>query len=352
MTVLPSVSVVMAVRQEAEHIGASLRALLSQDFPAERMEIIVSDGMSTDGTREIILERAAGCGRLRMIDNPLRIVPTGLNTAIRQAVGDIIIRVDGHTIVPESYVRSCVEELLRTNADNVGGRMVGTGHGLLAESIALATQSPFGVGNSRFHYSQREEWTDTVYLGAWRKALFSRIGLFDEELIRDQDDELNYRILERRGRILLSPRISSLYSVRSRLGRLARQYLEYGMWKVRVLQKHPRQMRLRQFVPPAFVLALAAGMMSALWWAPGRILLILLVATHLLANLVVSVQLAARHRAAQTFILPVVFATLHLSYGAGFLIGLIRFAGRWKDRLGQTPGLDALAWRSEGPPQG
>jgi glycosyltransferase involved in cell wall biosynthesis len=339
---LPYVSVVMAVRQEANHIRASLGAILSQDYPADQMEVIVSDGMSSDGTREIILEEAARCVHLRMIDNPMRIVPTGLNEAIRHASGEIIVRVDGHTIVPRNYVRCCVEELVRTGADNVGGRMVGTGSGRLDGSVALATQSPFGVGDSRFHYSDREEWTDAVYLGAWPRAVFGRVGLFDEELVRDQDDEFNYRIRERGGRILLSPRIRSHYSVRSRISSLAKQYFEYGLWKIRVLQKHPGQMRARQFVPPAFVLALVGGMVTAPWWPLGRASLGLLVAAYLTANLSVSWWLTARHGARYALTLPAVFATLHLSYGAGFLAGLFRFAGRWKDRHGRTPMLGSL----------
>lgn len=346
----PSVSVVMAVRREANSIRASLGAVLAQDYPAERMEVIVADGMSSDGTREIVLEEVVRCPQVRMIDNPMHIVPAGLNEAIRRATGEIIVRVDGHTIIPREYVRCCVEELLRTGADNVGGRMMGTGRGFLAGSVALATQSPFGVGNSRFHYSDREEWTETVYLGAWPRALFSRIGLFDEELVRDQDDEFNYRILERGGRILLSPRIRSQYAVRSRIRSLARQYFEYGYWKIRVLQKHPRQMRLRQFVPPAFVLALAGGMVTAPWWPLGRACLALLVTTYLAATLGVSEWIAARHGSQYALALPAVFATLHLSYGAGFLAGLFRFAGRWKDRLGRAPKLGPVLEGAEGAP--
>ncbi len=336
---LPFVSVVMPVRQEARHIRASLRAVLAQDYPAERMEILLSDGMSSDGTRDLILEEAAQGARVRMIDNPMRIVPAGLNEAIRRASGEIIVRIDGHTIVPCDYVRCCVEELLRTGADNVGGRMVGTASGCLDRSVALATQSRFGVGDSRFHYSDRQEWTDTVYLGTWRRALFATLGLFDEELVRDQDDEFNYRIRERGGRILLSPRIRSQYAVRSTLRSLARQYFQYGYWKVRVLQKHPRQMRLRQFVPPSFVLALAIGAVTAPWFPLAGYFLAGLLMVYLAADLAASGRIAGHHGWRYAIALPVVFPTLHLSYGLGFLLGLVRFAGRWDDRLGRTPGL-------------
>src|SRR5262249_447686 len=160
---------------------------------------------SDDGTRDAAEAMRARHPGLTVIDNPGRIVAAGLNAAIRRARGDVIVRVDGHTEIAPDYVRQCVEALERTRADNAGGRMKAVGEGVLGKAVALATSSPFGVGGARFHYSEREEWVDTVYLGAWRREVFERIGLFDEELVRDQDDEFNYRLRAAGGRVLLTP---------------------------------------------------------------------------------------------------------------------------------------------------
>ena len=327
----PFVTVVMPIRDEGAFIPRSLSAVLKQDYPRDRMEVIVADGMSTDGTREIVLDLQSQHPELRLIDNHGLIVSTGLNAAIAQARGEIIVRVDGHTVIASDYVRQCVSGLLQTEADNVGGKMTTIGSGLFGEAVALATSSPFGVGGARFHYSDQEEWVDTVYLGAWWRHTFQRVGLFDEELVRNQDDEFNYRLRKHSGRILLSPRIKSIYTVRSRPRALWRQYFQYGYWKVRVLQKHPRQMRLRQSVPSLFVTMLFGSLLLALFFPIGRALLVLVVGSYLLANLAASVWTARKRRWRHVLLLPLVFAALHLSYGLGFLVGLIRFWDRWGD---------------------
>ena len=202
-TPLPFVSVVMPVRQEASHIAHTVGAVLAQDYPGELLEVIVADGMSTDGTRGVLEGIQREHANLIVLDNPGRIAPTALNVAIRAARGAVIVRVDGHTEVAADYVRECVEALARSGADNAGGRMNALGEGAFGAAVALATSSPFGVGGARFHYSDREEWVDTVYLGAWRRDVFDRIGFFDEELVRNQDDEFNYRLRASGGRILL-----------------------------------------------------------------------------------------------------------------------------------------------------
>lgn len=328
----PFVTVVMPIRNEGAFIARSLGAVLAQDYPSERMEVIVADGMSGDGTRAVIQSLQSRQPNLRMIDNPGRIVPSALNAAIRRAEGEIIVRVDGHTEIASDYVSQCVADLLGTEADNVGGRMVAVGRESLGEAVALATSSPFGVGGARFHYSHREEWVDTVYMGAWRKEIFDRVGLFDEEQVRNQDDEFNYRIRKHGGRILLSPRIKSKYTVRNRLGSLWRQYFQYGYWKVRVLQKHPRQMRPRQFAPLTLVATLLGTGLLACFFPLGRILLALVGGAYVIANLAASILTARKGGWRQLPLLPVVFATLHLSYGLGFLIGLVKFWNQWRDK--------------------
>jgi glycosyltransferase involved in cell wall biosynthesis len=343
------VSIILPVRNEAASIERGLRAILEQDYPADRMEILIADGMSSDATRERIETLVASLSHpqssVTILDNPGKIVPTGMNIALRRARGEIIIRVDGHTIIAPDYVRQCVEILQRTQADNVGGKMNAIGSNPFGKAVALATSTPFGVGGARFHYSDAEEWVDTVYMGAWPRRVFEKIGLFDEELVCDQDDEFNYRLRKQAGRILLSPLIRSEYTVRNTLHALWRQYYQYGYWKVRVLQKHPRQMRLRQFAPPAFVLSLLLSFFLLFIPFPSFILhpssFILLL--YIPANLFASLWTILRHRSSVLgrlfFLLPLVFAILHISYGLGFLIGLLKFARRWRDQQGQTPTL-------------
>jgi cellulose synthase/poly-beta-1,6-N-acetylglucosamine synthase-like glycosyltransferase len=321
----------MPIRNESSFIERSLGAVTAQDYPAEKLEVLVADGRSTDATRERVIDlgRRTPQVRVAVVDNPGRIVPTGMNACIALARGEVIVRIDGHTIVESDYVRRTVEALARTGAECVGGRMDPVSESAFGRAVALATSSPFGVGGARFHYSAREEWVDTVYMGGWRREVFERVGRFDEEMVRNQDDELSYRIREHGGRILLDPSIRSRYYPRTTLRSLWRQYFQYGYWKVRVMQKHPLQMRPRQFAPPLMTAALAASALAAPFAAWGRAGLAVVGGAYLAANLVASAWTARRADTASAPWLSVVFAILHLSYGAGFLTGLLRFAGRW-----------------------
>ena len=257
---LPTVTVIMPTRNEERFIARSLGAVFDQDYPADLLQVLVADAMSEDHTREIVEEVAlARQHAVEIVENPGRIVPTGFNAALARARGEVIVRVDGHTIIAPDYVSECVRALAASGADNVGGRMDAEGCGAVAEAIALATSSPFGVGNARFHYARGNHWVDTVYLGAWPRAVFEQVGMFDPEMACDEDDELNYRLRAHGGRVLLTDRIRSRYFNRTSLRMLFRQYRQYGMWKVRVLQKHPRQMSTRQLVPPVFVTVVGGG---------------------------------------------------------------------------------------------
>lgn len=333
-TSLPTVTVIMPIRNEASFIGRSLGAVLAQEYPADRMEVLIADGMSNDGTREAVAEAAKAHPEVRVgvVDNPVRIVPTGFNRAIMRAKGDVIVRVDGHTIIAPDYVRECVDALHRTGADNVGGRMDPVSEGSFGRATALATASRFGVGGARFHYSNREELVDTVYMGAWPRSVFQRIGLFDEEQVRNQDDEFNYRLRSRGGKILLTPRIQSRYYNRSTPRSLWRQYFQYGFWKVRVMQKHPRQMRPRHFVPALFVASVVIGALLAPISGIAARLLGITAISYVSANLIASLIVGFGEPLLEALLVPVSFAIVHVSYGLGFLVGLVRFATRWRDR--------------------
>lgn len=330
------ISIIIPIRNEENFIRQTIDSILAQDYPQSEVEIIVADGMSTDTTRQIVTSYQQIYPNIKLVDNPGKIVPTGFNHALRQSDGDIVIRIDGHTIIAHDYISKCVETLLRTGTENVGGKMTAVGQNEFAKAVAVATSSPFGVGGSKFHYSNKEEWVDSVYMGAWPRRVFEKIGLFDEELVRDQDDEFNYRLRENGGRILLSPEIKSEYSVRSSPKSLWKQYFQYGYWKVRVLQKHPMQMSLRHFVPPAFVFGLVVSLILAIFTWFGRSLFTAIVSLYMIANLCVSIYSSAQKEWGHVYKLPIIYTILHISYGLGFFVGLVKFANRWRDKTGKV----------------
>jgi succinoglycan biosynthesis protein ExoA len=326
-----AVSVIMPIRNEAGFIGESLRSVLDQDYPPDLMEVIVVDGMSTDATRDIVRDLAAQHSNVRLVDNPGRIVPIGMNIALQQAKGEIIVRVDGHCEIRPDYVRRCVEYLGNGEIDGVGGPMETIGETTVSQAIAIAMSSPFGVGGSAFRtIKDRTMYVDTVAFPAYRRETIRKNGLYDEELVRNQDDEYNYRLRELGGRILMTPDIRSRYYSRSSLKSLWRQYLQYGFYKVRVMQKHPRQMSLRQFIPPLFVASLILISVLSLFFAPVRLLLAVEIGAYLAANLGASLITAGKTGTQYFIYLPVTFAILHIAYGSGFLYGLVKFANRWK----------------------
>jgi len=343
------VSLILPVCNESAYIQNGLLAIFDQDYSGP-MEILVADGMSTDNTRQIIHDFSIHYPqvKIQILDNPGKIVPTGMNIALRQTKGEIIIRVDGHCIIAPDYVRKCVDHLKEEGADGVGGPMESIGETQMAKTIAIGMSSPFGVGNSTFRTtSGKNMLVDTVPFPAYTRQIIERAGFYDEELVRNQDDEYNYRIRELGGRILLADDVRSTYFSRTSLKGLWRQYYQYGYWKVRVLQKHPRQMSPRQFVPPAFVLALSVSVLFALSFIlyPSSFILLLssfIPLLYLLANLLASIWTTIRqgfilHPSGEAFILPLVFAILHVSYGLGFLVGLIKFWNRWGDKTGKVP---------------
>lgn len=322
----PLVSVVLPVRNEAKHLGACLDAVLAQDYPRDRLEVIVVDGDSDDGTAELVAGYQRLDARVRRAQNARRIVPTAMNIGIRLARGSVIARVDGHTQIARDYVRIGVETLARTGADNVGGPMRAKGGGWFGEAAAAATASRFGVG-SYFHYGTEEREVDTVYLGMWPRAVFERIGLFDEDLVRNQDDELNYRLRKAGGRVVMNPAMRSSYQNRQTVVGLARQYFQYGLWKVRVLQKHPLQMSWRHFVPPLFVGAIG-GLTAVAPWFPAAGLLSGAVGS-VYGAIVLAASVSSARGIAGWLATALAFVTVHVAWGLGFLCGLVRFADRW-----------------------
>lgn len=322
------VTIIVACRNEIRHIRQFLDSLLAQDISGLSWEAIIADGASDDGTREVLGEYEARQPQLRAIDNPRRVVSPGLNAAIRTARGTIIIRMDAHTTYAPDYCKRCVAELQRTGAGNVGGPARTRTQGTRARAFAAAYHSPFSTG-ARFHDENYEGWVDTVPYGCWRKETLEQLGLFDEALVRNQDDELNLRLIRAGGQIWQSPEIVSWYSPRASLTALFMQYFQYGFWKAAVIRKHRIPGSWRHLVPVAFVLAHAALFAACLVTAvadPRRFaaaggLWLAFVLTYAAANVTASVAAASKSGWATLPYLPAVFTVYHFSWGLGFLAG-------------------------------
>ena len=319
----PLVSIVLPCRNEQGYIQACLQSALHQDPPPGGFEILVADGMSTDGTREYLQQMAKQHSQIHLLDNPGRIVSTGLNTAIRAARGEIIVRMDAHTIYAPDYVQQCLAVMSETEADNVGGPMQTTAETFMERAIRAVFHSAFAVGGARSHQASYEGYVDTVIYGCWKKSVFERIGYFDEELVRNQDDEHNLRLTRAGGKIYQSTRIRSWYHVRGSLQALFRQYMQYGYWKALVIRKHQTPASFRHLVPGTFVgcfsLLAALGLFwsPALWGAAGLAVL------YVAAALAVSLVTAARAQWALLPVLPIVVWCFHFGYGYGFLRGIL-----------------------------
>lgn len=322
------VSIVIPCRNEAGYITGAVEDALAQRS-RRPLEVLVAVGPSHDDTEGIVAALAIKYPQVRLVPNPAGVVPHGLNAAIRASSGAYIVRMDAHSRYPADYVQVLVDALERTGADNVGGvwETLPANDSDEAWAIARVLSSPFGVGNAMFRLGvEGEREVDTVPYGCFRRALFDRIGYFDEELVRNQDDEHNGRIIRRGGRIVLLPQVTIRYHPRDRIGKLWRMYREYGLFKPLVNLKLGSPATLRQFVPPLFVFGLIGGALigsldtSVFWiWAA-------VVTVYLLALGTVAFNIAMKERRWGGWPwLVVAFVTVHLAYGWGYLQGLVRF---------------------------
>lgn len=320
---LPLVSVIVAMRNEEAFIGKCLNSLAQQDYPAEFLEILVIDGRSMDGSREIVSAMQERIPNLRLLDNEKKVSPAAFNIGIDNARGEVLTIISAHCYLAPDYVSRCVEYLAQTGADCVGGPIQTIGENDTARAIALAMSSPFGVGDALFRYSQREQYVDTLAFGAYRRDVFERVGLFDEELVGNEDDEFNYRLRGQGGKLFLTPAISSFYYGRASLSALCSQYFRYGFGKVRVVRKHTRLVRFRHVIPAIFVATLVMTVLLGIFSPAFVALFVLILASYITLSLVVSLWIASRRGWRYVPVLPLAFACLHLSYGTGFLLGLV-----------------------------
>lgn len=339
------VSVVAPCRNERAFIRAFLEDLLRQERDGLKCEFLIADGMSDDGTREILNEYAEQYREIRVVENPARIVPAGLNAAIRAARGEVIVRMDVHARYAVDFLRRSVEVLEETGAANVGGAIRAEGRDYWGKAIAAASHAPYVCGGAATREVDFEGPTDTVFPGCWRRETLERIGLFDEALVRNQDDELNYRITKAGGVVWQSPKIRCWYEPRNSLRKLFLQYFQYGFWKVAVIRKHRLPAKLRHLAPGVFVLVLmvlAAGWAigaAAGWRAAGWFgwLLAALAGAYVCAA---AAAAAIGARRAGWELLPGILAAIpcfHFGYGTGFLAGVWHFGRHWPPAAAEQP---------------
>ena len=326
---LPFISLVIPLRNEEAYIADCLRSILMQDYPRERMEILFVDGCSTDRTVAILEEAAQTTPQIRLLHNPHRTVPYAMNIGIRAAAGEYIVRLDAHSEYAPDYVSLSIQTLRTVPCDNAGGVWITRGRGYMGEAIAGALTTVFGVGNARFRLATGSGYVDTVPFGAFRRDLFDRIGLYDERLTRNQDNELNYRIRKSGGKIYMNDAIRCTYYCRNSLRKLMRNGYQNGHWNVVTMYLCPGSMGLRHFAPLAFVLATVG--LPLLWLATGvsffASLMWLMWGAYLALDAFYSYTVAEKRGWKYLPVLPLIYPAFHFAYGVGSLSGLCRLPG-------------------------
>ncbi|MBE3133928.1 MAG: glycosyltransferase family 2 protein [Acidobacteria bacterium] len=324
-TELPLVSVIMPARNEARFIECSIRSVLDGDYPPDRLEVIVVDGMSEDGTTDIVRRLAAEDPRVRLVENPRRITPVAFNLGIQASTGRYIVFVGAHSTLHRDHIRRSVETALEhAEAWCVGGVHRILGETYVGRAIAAAMASPVGAGNSRYRLGNYTGYVDTAS-GAYWRWVFDKVGLFDEELVRNQDDEFNFRVRQAGGLIYLDSDILSDYYSRGSLAKLARQYFQYGFWRIRTVQKHGRPATPRQLAPLALVLVWIAVLVAPLVWTPLVWVLAGFAALYGLGLVAGAADVARKAGLAAAVVAPLVFVILHFGYGLGSLKGVVWF---------------------------
>ena len=317
----------MPCYNEQRTIRSLLNSIYHQTYPRQNLEVIIADGLSTDLTRQEILDFKHENEDMvvKVIDNPKRSIPSALNQAIEAANSDYIVRLDAHSVPAADYVARSVEALEGGLGDNVGGLWViqPGSNTWQARSLARAAAHPLGVGDARYRVGGRAQEVDTVPFGAFQRSLIERIGKFDETLLTNEDYEFNSRIRREGGKIWFDPGIKSQYIARQSLRELASQYWRYGFWKVKMLKRFPESFRWRQLAG-LFVLSFPLLALLGIWvnWAVW--LLLIEIVIYLLALILVGLQLAIKHRDLVLLIgVPLAIATMHFSWGAAFIWSMI-----------------------------
>jgi GT2 family glycosyltransferase len=318
------ISIIVPCYNERDTIGLLLQAIELQTYPLNLIEIVIADGMSEDGTREMITTYAQAHPKLsiRLVDNPTRVIPAALNLAIEAARGDVIVRLDAHSIPRPDYVERCMNVMHETGAANVGGcwEIQPSGKGWISRSIAVAAAHWLGAGDARYRIRGQAGEVDTVPFGAFRREWVQRVGPFDETLLSNEDYEFNLRLRKAGGLVWFDPAIRSVYFARGDLLSLARQYWRYGYWKARMLRRYPGSMRLRQALPILFVLALLVLLVAAPFFSLAVILLSIQLALYAGVSVTAGLLEAFRRRDLTLLLgFPMAIWTMHFAWGIAFL---------------------------------
>jgi glycosyltransferase involved in cell wall biosynthesis len=325
----PFVSIIIPCYNEQATIRDLLAAIDAQTYPHAEMEVVIADGMSSDGTRGEIAAFVEEHPDLHIcvVDNPARIIPAALNRALQEAQGEIIVRLDAHSMPYPDYVERCVAALESGLGENVGGiwEIRPGAQGWVAQSIAAAAAHPLGVGDALYRHSEKAAYVDTVPFGAFKREQLALVGFFDESLLTNEDYEFNARIRKSGGRIWLDPAIRSVYYARPTLRALTSQFWRYGYWKRKMLKRYPETLRWRQGLPPLFVLSLLGGAILAIFSPVFRLLLATDVLFYALVLILAGIRAAIRQRKWTLMIgLPLAVADMHIAWGAGFLWSMIK----------------------------
>ena len=326
---IPEVSIVVPCRNEEATIGKLLEAIARQTVPLSSLEVIVVDGMSTDGTKHAIREFSERHAEisLRLVENPAKTIPAALNVGIGQAKGEVVVRLDAHSVPQEDYLENCLSVLRQSGAANAGGLWVikPSDESWIARSIAVAASHPLGAGDARYRIGGQAGEVETIPFGAYPKEWLDRVGPFNESLLTNEDYEYNLRLRQAGGMIWFDPRIRSDYFSRPNLGSLLRQYGRYGYWKARMLRLHPQSIRWRQTVAPLFVITalilLLAGLIQPMAWILLSGVLLIYLAFMLMAGVAAGIL---KRDARLAIGVPAALVAMHLSWGGAFLWGLIR----------------------------
>lgn len=324
----PMLSVIIPCRNEYRHIETCVRSILAQKRPSRGMEIIVADGLSDDGTREILQRLTKEYPELRMVDNPRRVTPCAMNAGIREARGEYVAILGAHCKYATDYLWTCVELLdEHPEVACAGGPIHSEGRSLFGQAVAAAMSHPVGIGNARHRHPNYEGYAEGACYPVFRKEVFGQIGLYDEMLVRNQDDELNYRLTKQGGKVFLSPRARSTYFVRETISSLFRQYFEYGYWRVAVIKKHRMPASWRHLVPVIFLIGLIVSFTLALIVPEGwRLLMLSGPCVYALILCGVGLHLSRRAGWKVGLLFPVAAATLHIAYAIGFISGFLHGA--------------------------
>lgn len=330
---MTTVSIIIPCYNEQNTIAQVLLAIYAQTYSRQKLDVVIADGMSTDLTRDEIaaFQHAHPDLHIRIIENQQKIIPAGLNRAIEESTGEIIIRMDAHAIPQPDYVARCVEALGRGFGDNVGGvwDIIPGSEGWIAKAIAAAASHPVGIGDAKYRFTTQAQEVETVPFGAFPRELIDKIGDFNEKLLANEDYEFNFRVRQAGGRVWLDPGIRAKYFARPTLKDLAKQYWRYGFWKLNMLRVYPGSIRWRQIIPPVFVLGLILIILVSFWEPIALLILGFVVVLYALTLLGVGLQLAIKKRYfALLFGVPLAIATMHVSWGGAFLWSMVNPVSR------------------------